>query len=73
MRFSAEVIETVAIRKLYFVEAENEAEALELLESGETEAETDLRTEGVIDRTVDRETLHRTPLGKKRPRTTRRR
>ena len=34
MRFSAQVIETVAIRKLYFVEAKNEAEALELLESG---------------------------------------
>jgi hypothetical protein len=61
-KFSAKVIETATVIKLYVVEAEDQDEALELLESGETEEEVYLKDGEVINRVVETNTIEEHPL-----------
>ncbi len=55
--YTCEVTETIAVRKLYTVEARNVREAKEKLAIGDTLDETLLKEEGVVDRQPDFDTL----------------
>lgn len=52
-KYTCEVIETIAVRKLYTVEARNLREAKRKIAIGDTTNEIELRDEGVIDRQPD--------------------
>lgn len=51
------VLETRVVRCLYRVRADNERDARGLAEMGDTVLETELRDDGVINRTIDSVTL----------------
>ena len=56
-KYSAKVIETATVIKLYVVEAEDQDEALEKLEAGDTEEEVYLKDGEVINRVVKTNTI----------------
>lgn len=51
--YTAIVIETIAVQKIYTIEADSEDEAREKAENGETEQERTLREQGVLARDVE--------------------
>jgi hypothetical protein len=55
--YTCEVTETIAMRKLYTVEARNLREAKEKIAIGDTFAEAPLKEEGVTDREPHFDTL----------------
>lgn len=61
-KFSAKVIETATVIMLYVVEAEDEGEALEKLEYGDTEEEVYLKDGEVINRVVMPNSIEEHPL-----------
>lgn len=54
MEFKFEVLETIARRVIYVIEADSEEEALEMAENGETVAEENRGEEAVLDRSIVR-------------------